>query len=153
MKMFYSKFAIKELMKNGELKNCAVISFYTPQKTIPDEVLRVDYSGACDRVFYIAVPDIDEEHLSEYGYTYDSYIANAHGLAEFIYNAKADKLNIICQCEFGSKRSVACAAAVLEHFESRGNDIFSSLDYSPNMLVYEKVLGALEAYKIELQNV
>ena len=144
MKLIYSKFAIREPMKNGELENCAVISFFTPRKTTSDELVRVDYSGYCNNVFYVGVPDIDKEHLDEYGYTYESYIADARGLAEFIYKAKAVGLNIVCQCEFGSRRSAACAAAILEHFEGRGSEILASDRYHPNTTVYKRVLAALE---------
>lgn len=143
MKIIYSRFTIKEPMNNGELRSCAVISFYTPNKLIPDRVMKVDYEGFCDRVFYVGVPDIDVEHLAEYGYTYNSYISDADKLAEFIYKAKSDNLNIVCQCEFGSRRSAACAAAILERFEGCGDKIFSDNEYCPNMLVYEKVLRAL----------
>lgn len=148
MKLIYSKFSVREPMKNGELENCAVISFYTPRKNVSDESVRVDYSNYCNNVFYVGVPDIDKEHLDEYSYTYESYIADSRGLAEFIYKAKAEGLNIICQCEFGSRRSAACAAAILEHFEGRGNEIFSNDEYCPNPLVYEKVLNALHNFNV-----
>ena len=147
MKNIYSKFAILEPMKNGELKDCAIISFYTPRKSVPDIAIQVDYSGFCDKVLYVGVPDIDEKCLADYGYTFDSYISDTRGLAEFIYEAKSNNLNIICQCEFGTSRSSACAAAILEHFEGRGNEIFSNDEYCPNILVYEKVRHALSEYE------
>jgi len=65
-------------------------------------------------------------------------------LAEFIYTAKADGLDIICQCEYGESRSSACAAAILEHFQKTGISIFADYRYYPNQVVYHKVFDALE---------
>jgi len=72
---------------------------------------------------------------------------NANSLAEFIYDSKQNGLDIICQCDYGQSRSAACAAAILQHFEGRGIDIFADYRYYPNQLVYHKVTEALERYK------
>lgn len=146
----HSRMSIKKLMGEGFPKNTAVISFYTPQKMRRAEDVRIDYSGVCEKVFYIAVPDIDLKCLSDYGYTYDSYIEDTKGLAEFIYEAKNNDMDVICQCDFGQSRSAACAAAILEHFEERGIDIFVDYRYYPNQLVYHKVCDALNEYLKEL---
>ena len=68
-------------------------------------------------------------------------------LAKFIYEAKANGHDIICQCDYGQSRSAACAAAILQHFEGRGIDVFSDYRYYPNQLVYHKVFDALERMK------
>ena len=143
----YSRKAIKELINKGFPQNTAVISFYTPKSKRDYEEKRVDYIDVCDRVFYVGIPDIDIEILSEYGYTYKTYLAEADELAKFIYEAKADGLDIICQCDYGQSRSAACAAAILEHFEGRGIDIFVDYRYYPNQLVYHKIFDALEKVK------
>ena len=78
---------------------------------------------------------------------YKTYLAEADELAKFIYEAKADGLDIICQCDYGQSRSAACAAAILEHFEGRGIDIFVDYRYYPNQLVYHKIFDALEKVK------
>ena len=143
----YSRKAIKELMAKGFPINSAVISFYTPKNKRDIEESRVDYGGVCDRIFYVGIPDIDIEILSDYGYTYDTYLAEADELAKFIYEARADGLDMICQCDFGQSRSAACAAAILQHFEGRGIDIFADYRYYPNQLVYHKVFETLEKYK------
>ncbi len=52
---------------------------------------------------------------------------------------------LYCQCEFGQSRSAAVAAAVLEHFEGRGGEIFTDRRYGPNPLVYQKLLAALRS--------
>lgn len=143
----YSRKAIKELMEKNFPKNAVVISFYTPKNKRDYEENRVNYSGVCDRVFFVGIPDIDIEILSDYGYTYDTYLAEADELAKFIYEAKADSLDIICQCDYGQSRSAACAAAILQQFEGRGIDIFVDYKYYPNQLVYHKVFDALKRCK------
>ena len=143
----YSRKAIEEVMEKGFPQNTAVISFYTPKDKRDYEENRVNYDGVCNQVFYVGIPDIDIEILSEYGYTYKTYLAEADELAKFIYEAKADGLDIICQCDYGQSRSAACAAAILEHFEGRGIDIFVDYRYYPNQLVYHKIFDALEKVK------
>ena len=143
----YSRKAVKELIENGFPQNAAVISFYTPKNKRDYEENRVNYDGVCNKVFYVGIPDIDIEILSDYGYTYDTYLAEADELAKFIYEARADGLDIICQCDYGQSRSAACAAAILQHFEGRGINIFADYRYYPNQLVYHKVFDALEKQK------
>ena len=143
----YSRKAIKELMDKGFPQNTAVISFYTPKNKRDYEENRVNYNGMCDKVFYIGIPDIDIEILSDYGYTYDTYLAEADKLAKFIYEANENGFDIICQCDYGQSRSAACAAAILQHFERRGINIFADYRYYPNQLVYHKVFDALKNYK------
>ena len=143
----YSRKAIKELMDKGFPQNTAVISFYTPKNKRDYKESRVDYGGVCDRVFYVGIPDIDIEILSDYGYAYDTYLAEADDLAKFIYEAKENGLDIICQCDYGQSRSAACAAAILQHFEGCGIDIFVDYRYYPNQLVYHKIFDALEKVK------
>ena len=140
----YSREAIKELMKGEFPKNTAVISFCSPRKTRRAEEERVYFGNVCDRVFNILIPDIDIEILGDYGYTYETYLAEADELAKFIYEVRAEGRDIICQCDFGQSRSAACAAAILQHFEGRGIDVFSDYRYYPNQLVYHKVFDALE---------
>ena len=134
-------------MDKGFPQNTAVISFYTPKSKRDYKESRVDYSGVCGRVFYVGIPDIDIEILSDYGYTYKTYLAEADELAKFIYEARAEGLDIICQCDYGQSRSAACAAAILEHFERCGIDIFVDYRYYPNQLVYHKIFDALEKVK------
>ena len=143
----YSRKAIGELIEKVFPQNTAVISFYTLKNKRDYAERRIDYGGVCDRVFYVGIPDIDIEILSDYGYTYDTYLAEADYLSEFIKKAFTDGLDIICQCDYGQSRSAACAAAILQHFEGRGIDVFSDYRYYPNQLVYHKVFDALERLK------
>ena len=143
----YSRKAIKELIEKGFPQNTAVISFYTPKDKRDYEENRVNYDGVCNKVFYVGIPDIDIEILSEYGYTYKTYLAEADELAKFIDKAKETGLDIICQCDYGQSRSAACAAAILQYYEGRGIDIFADYRYYPNQLVYHKIFDALEKVK------
>ena len=143
----YSRKDICKLIDEGFPKNTVVISFYTLIGKRAYTDVRVNYDGVCDRVFYVGVPDIDIDILSDYGYTYETYIDRADELAKFIYDAKNDGYDIICQCDYGQSRSAACAAAILQHFEGRGIDIFADYHYYANQLVYHKVFDALEKIK------
>ncbi len=69
--------------------------------------------------------------------------AMAERAAAFIHRWAPETRTLICQCEFGQSRSAAVAAAVLEHFEGRGGEIFADRRYGPNPLVFQKLLTAL----------
>jgi len=66
----------------------------------------------------------------------------AERIADFVLKNKINTL--ICQCEFGQSRSAGCAAAITEYLHGDGIKIFADELYSPNKLVYKKVLQALE---------
>lgn len=141
----YSRKAIEELIQTCFPENSAVISFYDPPASFRDGAyIPVDYSKKTDRVFQVAIHDIDLSVLPKYDLTYDTYFPEADDLAEFIYNAKSDGLDIICQCEYGESRSSACAAAILEHFYKTGISIFADYRYYPNQVIYHKIFDALE---------
>ena len=141
----YSRKSMEELLKDNVLDNTAVISFYDPpSERNPNVDKPVDYTEKCDRVFSVGIHDIDFVVLGDYGLTYDTYFPEAEKLAEFIYKAKQDGLDIICQCEYGQSRSAACAAAILEHFYGTGISVFVDYRYYPNQVVYHKVFDALE---------
>ncbi|MCI8332319.1 MAG: dual specificity protein phosphatase family protein [Clostridiales bacterium] len=140
----YSREAMEEFLKDNVLDNTAVITFYDPPtKRNPKGDKPVDYTGKCDRVFPVCIFDIDLEVLGKYGLTCDTYFPEVDRLAKFIYQAKQDGLDIICQCEHGQSRSAACAAAILEHFYRTGISVFADYRYYPNQLVYHKVFNAL----------
>lgn len=139
----YGRKAMEDLIRNGFPSNAAVISFYTPPRSERPAEPPIDYRGVCERVFPVGIPDVDREILGGYGYTFESYLAEADDLAEFILDAQRQGLSIICQCDYGQSRSAACAAAILQYFEGRGIDVFADYRYYPNQLVYHKVLDAL----------
>lgn len=145
----YSRERIEKLLQSDFPENTAVISFYDPETAYnsKDGYKPVDYSTKTDRIFQIPIHDIDLSVLPKFNLTYDTYFPEADRLAEFIYSAKEDGLDIICQCEYGESRSSGCAAAILEHFYKTGISIFADYRYYPNQVVYHKVFDALEKYK------
>lgn len=143
----YSREAIEKLIKNDFPDNVAVISFYDPKSKYAVYDTPVDYSSVTDRVFYVCIPDLDITALEDVGLTFDTYFTEADNLAEFIYNAKNEGLDIICQCDYGESRSAGCAAAILEHFYKTGISIFADYKYYPNQVVFNKMLEALEKHK------
>ena len=142
-----SRKAINALIASGFPENTAVISFYDPKDgrglARLKEYKPINYKGICDCVFTVGVHDIDIEILGDYGLTYDSYFPEVNDLASFIYSAIEDGLNIICQCEHGQSRSAACAAAIKEHFDKTGIEVFADYRYYPNQLIFNKLLDAL----------
>ena len=149
----YSREAILEKIANNTLQNKVIISFHDPigrGRRYLEDYVPVDFTGKCDRVMQIAIHDLDPEALADFDLTEETYFPEADELAEFIYKAKDDGLDIICQCEYGQSRSAGCAAAILQHFERRGIDIFADYRYYPNQLVYHKVFDALRKHEEQI---
>ena len=145
----YSRKVMEVLLSKGNLENTAIISFHDPVgrgRRCLEDYEPIDFTGKCDRVMQIALHDLDPEALSDFSLTIETYFPEADELAEFIYKAKEEGLDIICQCEYGQSRSAGCAAAILQHFEGRGIDVFVDYRYYPNQLVYHKVFDALTKY-------
>lgn len=141
----YSREEMEKLLSKGIPDNTAIISFYNPKsQRVSKDYPPIDYSGKCNHVFQICLYDIDIEILKDYGLTYDTYLPEADDLAKFIYEAKQNGFDIICQCEYGQSRSAACAAAIAEHFYKTGIWIFADYRYYPNPLVFHKIFDALE---------
>ncbi len=145
----YSREEIEKLIETDFPKNTAVISFYDPKGIRSDNLTPIDYKNKAEMVYQVAVYDIDIECLEDYGLTFDTYLPEAKDIAEFIYNAKENNLNIICQCQYGQSRSAGCAAAILEHFEKNGISIFADYRYYPNQVVFNKILKSLDEVKEE----
>lgn len=142
----YSRERMEARLKEGGLGNAAVISFCDPprrRRHTHEEIAPIDYSEACERVMQIHLHDLDPDALPEVGLTVETYFPEADALAAFIYRARGEGMDILCQCEYGQSRSAGCAAAILEHFEGRGIDVFADYRYYPNQLVYHKVFDAL----------
>ena len=128
-----SRKAAEELLRTDTLSRTAVISFCDPPsigKPVPMPPL--DYAGKA-------------------ALNYDTYMPEADALAAFICQARADGLDILCQCEYGQSRSAACAAAILEYFNGTGISVFADYRYYPNQVVYHKVMDALTRYGQEAQ--
>lgn len=63
-------------------------------------------------------------------------------VARFVYDHQ--ECLFLCQCYYGSSRSAAIAAALLEHFDKRGMEIFRDDRYYPNLYIFRLTLQALE---------
>lgn len=143
----YSREKVVELINTNFPEKTTVISFSDPG-AIP-----VNYHKKPIRLFQISIYDADLSYLSKCGLTYETYFPEVNDLAEFIYGAKKEHLDILCQCEYGESRSAACSAAILEHFHHNGLSIFTDYRYYPNQVVYHKVFEALENHKIWRKNI
>ena len=140
-----SRKCVEELIVRGFPKNTAVISFYDPKsKRTPTDYAPLDYTGVCNRVFFVPIHDIDIEILGDFGLTFETYFPEASELAIFIKQAINDGLDIICQCEYGQSRSAACSAAIKEYYDRSGIEIFADYRYYPNQMIFNKMLSALQ---------
>lgn len=150
-----SRKEMETLIESGFPENTAVISFYDPKDgrglARLKEYKPINYNGICDRVFTVGIHDIDIEILGNYGVTYETYFPEVDKLADFIYTAVERRMDIICQCEHGQSRSAACAAAIKEHFDKSGIEVFADYRYYPNQLIFNKLRDALSRRKHNLQ--
>lgn len=140
---------MEKLLSQGKIENTAIISFHDPVgrgRRCLSYYEPIDFTGKCERVMQIALHDLDPEALADFDLSVETYFPEADELAEFIYKAKDEELDIICQCEYGQSRSAGCAAAILQHFSKNGIDVFTDYRYYPNQLVYHKVFDALVKY-------
>ena len=147
----YSRKVVEELLSKDNFENTAIISFHDPVgrgRRHLEDYEPIDFTGKCDRVMQIALHDLDPEALSDFDLTVETYFPEVDDLAEFIYKAKEEGFDIICQCEYGQSRSAGCAAAILQHFSNNGIDVFTDYRYYPNQLVYHKVFDALTKYMV-----
>ena len=142
----YSRDEIEEIISKGAFPdNTAVISFYDPAiKRLDKSYTYVDYSNICDMVFYSELDDLDIDVLCDKGYTYETYFSEAEDMARFIIKAYSQGRDIICQCEYGQSRSAGCAAAIMEHFDHNGIDVFADYRRFPNQMVFNKLRDALD---------
>lgn len=147
--LIYSRKEIEEIIKSGNFPvHTAVISYYDPElKKIDKDYAPVDYSGVCENVLTVGFEDIDIDYLEKNGYTYETYFTESKEIAEFIYNACNNGMDIICQCEYGQSRSAGTAAAIMEHFYKSGISIFADYKRFPNKLIFHKIFEALENCK------
>jgi len=141
----YSRDEIEDIISKGAFPdNTAVISFYDPAiKRLDKSYTHVDYSNICDMVFYSELDDLDIDVLCDKGYTYETYFSEAEDMARFIIKAYSQGGDIICQCEYGQSRSAGCAAAIMEHFDHNGIEVFADYRRYPNQMVFNKLRDAL----------
>lgn len=91
---------------------------------------------------------LDEiENLEEEGLTKETYFPRPDRVAFFIYSMYTSGRDIVCYSRNGKSRSAACAAAILEFYYNNGASIFSDDRYTPNKLIYDILMDALEERK------
>lgn len=137
----YSRKAMEKLIGENFPEKTAVISFYDPvMQKLDSEYRPVDYQGKPTMLMQIPLFDTGEDEIDDY----DSCFPEAEELAKFIRSAHENRLNIICQCDYGQSRSAGCAAAILEYYHQIGLMFFLNPQYSPSKLVFDKVFDALQ---------
>lgn len=77
---------------------------------------------------------------------------DAKQIAQFVDKYFGNIDMIIVHCEAGVSRSAGCAAAIMKFYRGDDTPIFDNGHYVPNMLVYRKVLNALNQRKEERKN-
>lgn len=87
-------------------------------------------------------PDETEEGVKGKYRLFDRGMAEK--IADFVYKHKDEAELFICQCEYGQSRSAAVSAAIAEHFDRNGIEIFADERYYPNKRVYAFTLQALK---------
>lgn len=68
----------------------------------------------------------------------------AKQIADFYFEVCDNVETIICQCEHGQSRSAAVAAAILEYKYRQGIRVFIHDKYTPNKIIFKKVIKALK---------
>lgn len=120
---------LEEYIDKHEGSKCAVIYFGNINAVKLHNAVPIIVSD-------VSVMDFDEIE------DYDSYFSEAGRIAEFIAGADSSA-EIICVDECGQDISSACAAAVEEYYNNNAINVFSDYRFSPNQVIYNKLLNAL----------
>ena len=147
----HSQDSIVKLAKKPFDLRTAVISICDTDSEHPHFEYKPDYM-LCVKFDDVTLEELKEEYstqqLEEMLKANPNYIFNdnlAIQIAEFVYSCK-DKIDLlICQCVYGQSRSAGCAAAIAEHFNGNGIDIFANEKYYPNRLAYNKLINAFKS--------
>ena len=96
-----SRKAMEEHLAQGVLENTSIISFYDPigsgKRRKESDYRPIFFEGKCENVFSVAIHDLDPEALADFGLTVEGFFPEATELARFIYDAKNENRDIICQ--------------------------------------------------------
>lgn len=111
----------------------------------PEHILRLEFDD-------ITPAGIDYEYSGKYAFRLFS-AEQARQIADFVYRYRNNGGTLLCQCRFGRSRSAAVAAAVKEHFDHNGIEIFADEQeqYCPNTYVFRLTLQALRERKAECE--
>lgn len=145
----YSKRELEKLAGKPFVRPTALISIDDVGADLPklqykpQHILRLEFDD-------IYISDIDYENCGEYAFRIFT-VSQARQIADFVYRYKSETEAFICQCRFGKSRSAAVCAAIKEHFDRNGIDIFADERYSPNTFVFRTVFAALREKANELE--
>ncbi len=144
MKVYiYSQKDVEELLKTDRFpKNIGIIKIGDVPAERSSDYKSPDFlSLHCD-LHAIFLRDIEIDKFEEYGLTKDTYFPYVERTAFFIKRMYSNGYDIVCYSRNGKRRSPACAAAILEFYYNNGSSIFTDSRYTPNKLIYEKLLDA-----------
>lgn len=111
----------------------------------PEHILRLEFDD-------ITPVGIDYESGGKYAFRLFA-AEQAKQIADFVYRYWNNGGTLLCQCRFGLSRSAAVAAAVKEHFDHNGIEIFADEEeqYCPNIFVFRLTLQALRERKAKCE--
>jgi len=149
----FSREKIEALIaKNGGQdfpKNTAVISFRDRPMMPNDPYCKpIKYPNGVP-VFHCVADDIshgdfEASHPRTRNVSIDKFFIDAIQMADYILEQAAKGTEtIICQCEHGQSRSAGAAAAIEEFYNAEGISIFADYRYSPNKIIFNKLITAL----------
>ena len=135
--------SIEKLAKNPFTRVTALISIgdvnSEPPTLVhkPKQILRLNFDD-------IYLSDIDYENCGSYAFRLFS-LQQAKQIVDFVYKHKDEVDLFICQCQYGQSRSAAVAAAIKEHFDHNGIEIFADERYCPNNNVFHLMTDAFNS--------
>ena len=152
MKVYiYSQEEIKELFKTNRFpKNVGVIKILNKRHSdgdADDSIPIMELISRTHHVHCLFIDDLKLEEINEQGLTIDTYFPRADRTALSIKIMYKNGCDIVCYSRHGRSRSAAFAAAILEYYNNNGVSILSDNRYSPNEILYKKLLKALREEK------
>lgn len=144
-----SRDAIEEMAQTPFPPGTALISItdfewsFAELKNIPDFLLQLEFDDV-DAYVYADEPKLTHAEIESKYHMFTDEMARE--VADFYFDIKDEVKTIICQCEHGQSRSAAVAAALTEYINGNGIEIFAQDEYTPNKLVFRKILKELFIY-------
>ena len=142
-----SREKIEKLAKTPFEPDTAVISItdfgtdFAELENKPKHILQLVFDDVDNDVF-LDHPRLKRETVEK---KYDMYTTiHAKAVANFYAQIKNTAKVLICQCEHGQSRSAAIAAAIMEHRDKNGIEIFADDNLWPNKMIFKKTLEALQ---------
>lgn len=142
-----SRKAIENLAKTPFAPDTAVISItdfgteYAQLENEPKYLLQLVFDDVDNDVF-LDHPRLKHETVERKYHMYTTLHARA--VARFYAQIKDTAKVLICQCEHGQSRSAAIAAAIMEHRDKNGIEVFVDDNLWPNKMVFKKTLEELK---------